>query len=148
MKKTVAFFLLCFTFINAMATDEYVCEFGSEVTISNNVSVNPKVKIIKGTGKFTFFVEKNEPKGMYINLEYGSTRPIIVDKNELRATFLEVNTTDNLFVVTVFLNKNNNGRKPAVWTQHNYTARAKEDEFFVPKMALGNCFVTYNKTMN
>jgi hypothetical protein len=148
MKKTAAFLLLCFTFINAMATDEYVCEFGSEVTISNNDSAHPKAKLIRGTSKFTFFVEKNEPKGIYINLEFGSTRPIIVDMNESRATFIEVNTSDNLFIVTVFMNKNSSIRKPAVWTQHNYTSKAKDLEFFVPKMALGNCYVTSNKKIN
>ena len=142
MKNKISFFLI-FTFsnFNALAMDQYLCEFGSMVSITNNDISNPKSKVIKENSKYTFLLKDGDTKGSYINLQYGTALPITANVNALRATFMEFNTTDNLFVVTVFLNKANENPKPAIWTQHNYTPNAKDGEHYVPKIALGICFL-------
>lgn len=142
MKNIItASLITAFSNIDALAMEQYLCEFGSKVSITNNDISNPKSKAVKNTSKYTFLIKDGDTKGSYINLQYGTLLPITVNINALRATFMEFNTSDNLFVVTVFLNKANENPKPAIWTQHSYTSNAKNDDHYVPQIALGSCFI-------
>ena len=101
MKNIItASLIAAFSNIDALAMEQYLCEFGSKVSITNNDISNPKSKAVKNTSKYTFLVKDGDIKGSYINLQYGTLLPITVDINALRATFVEVNTSDNLSVVS------------------------------------------------
>ena len=137
MKKILLAFGLLVTF-NVFAESQFICNFGSEVRLSKPDMDNPTPVIDKRTSRYTFMVNKTGTSGSYINLKYGQALPIVVYFNGNTITFIEKNTSNNLFIVTAFLDKQTNGSVPAVFTQNGWTVKKDEPEF-QPYSSLGSC---------
>ena len=126
---------------NAFADSQFICNFGSEVRLSKPDIENPTPVVDKRTSRYTFMVNKTGTAGSYINLKYGQALPMIVHFNGNTITFIEKNTSNNLFIVTAFLDKQTNGSVPAVFTQNGWTIKKDEPEF-QPYTSLGSCVMT------
>ncbi len=121
-----------------MADTQFICNFGSEVRLSKPDLENPTPVVDKKTSRYTFMVNKAGTSGNYINLEFGQALPMVVHFNGKTITFIEKNSTNNLFIVTAFLDKKSNGSIPAVFNQNGWTVKKDEPEY-QPYTSLGYC---------
>jgi len=138
-KILLAFGLL--STLNAFADTQFICNFGSEVRLSKTDLDNPSPIIDKKTSRYTFMINKAGTLGSYINLKYGQALPIVVHFNGNTATFIEKNSSNNLFIVTAFLDQESKGSVPAVFTQNGWTTKKDEPEY-QPFISLGSCVMT------
>lgn len=129
--------------LNVVADTQFICNFGSEVRLSKTDLENPSPVVDKKTSKYTFMVNKTGTAGNYINLKYGQALPMIVHFNGNTITFIEKNSSNNLFVVTAFLDKQTGSSVPAVFTQNGWTNKKDEPEY-QPYTSLGSCVRTSN----
>lgn len=145
MNKFLLLTLSSFLGVSAWASTQYMCEFGSEVTITNNDPQNPRTKVLSDSSRFTFMETHGEIEGSYINLRYGQLLPVFVIRKSSMITFVERHGTDNGFAVSIFLSKGTSSSRPAIFSQHSYTVDAKEAAFFVPKTSTGSCRVVNSR---
>jgi hypothetical protein len=127
--------------INAFADTQFICNFGSEVRLSKPDLDNPSPVVDKKFSRYTFIVNKAGTAGSYVNLKHGQVLPIVVHFNGNTITFIEKNTSNNLFIVTAFLDRQSNGSVPAVFNQNGWTVKKDEPEF-QPYTSLGSCAMT------
>ena len=139
MKITVAA-IATLLMINASANENYVCEFGSKTRHTKMDSAGPQVELIKANEKYTLIVDE-KGKGIYINVSssVAAPFPVTVMRNGLRAIFIEENTSDNHFVITVFRNKGSDTIKPAILTLHSWGSEGLKE--YYPYTATGSCWV-------
>lgn len=142
MFKKIILLAVLTSLTSAWASTQYVCEFGSQVAITNNDIDKPQTKIIKDSSRYTFLVANGKNKGSYINLRNGLTYPISVNIKAGMATFVETDGLDSGFIISVFLSAGALNARPAIFSQHGYTLNSSQSEFLVPKMSLGICRVT------
>lgn len=140
MKKIFLALSLVFAF-NAIADTQFICNFGSEVRLSKPDLDNPAPVVDKKTSRYTFMVNKAGTSGSYINLKYGQALPMVVHFNGNTISFIEKNTSNNLFIVTAFLDKQSNGSVPAVFNQNGWTLKKDEPEY-QPYTSLGSCVMS------
>jgi len=139
--KTIILALGLLAASNVFADSQFICNFGSQVRLSKPDMDDPTPVIDKWTGRYTFMVNKTGTSGSYINLKYGQALPIVVYFNGNTITFIEKNTSNNLFIVTAFLDQKTSGSVPAVFTQNGWTIKKDEPEF-QPYTSLGSCVMT------
>jgi hypothetical protein len=145
IKRLILAATVAATGVNAEASNQYLCEFGSEVAITNNDPQNPRTRVVSDSGRFTFMETPGEIAGSYINLRDGQLLPIVVIRKSSMITFVERHGTDNGFAISIFLSKGTPSSRPAVLSQHSYTVDAKENEFFVPKTSIGSCRIANSR---
>jgi|LauGreDrversion4_2_1035121.scaffolds.fasta_scaffold254652_1 hypothetical protein len=145
IKNFFLFATLAATVAGAEASNQYLCEFGSEVAITNNDPQNPRIKVISDSSRFTFVETPGEIAGSYMNLRDGQLLPIYVVRKSALITFVERHGTDNGFAISIFLSKGTSSARPAVFSQHSYTVDAKDHDFFVPKTSTGSCRVVNSR---
>lgn len=129
--------------MNASANENYVCEFGAKTRHTKIDANDPKVEVIKANEKYTLIVD-DKGKGTYIPVS-GSLAvpgPVNVIRNSIRTIFIETNTSDNHFVITVFHSKSTNANKPAIFTLHSWGLESPKE--YYPYTATGTCWVTKN----
>lgn len=130
--------MCCVGYTFAFGADtQFICNFGSEVKLSKLNPTDPSPKVTKSSNKFTFIVNENSATGKYVNLSHGIVSPILFYTNGRTATFVEKNSSDNLFVVTAFLDQNSK-LIPAVFTQYSWLEGVQS---YGPYISLGNCSV-------
>lgn len=129
--------------LNAVADTQFICNFGSEVRLSKPDLENPGPVVDKKSSRFTFMVNKSGTTGSYINLKYGQALPMVVYFNGNTITFIEKNSSNNLFIVTAFLDKQSNNVVPALFTQNGWTEKKDEPEY-QPHTSLGSCVRSSN----
>jgi hypothetical protein len=142
MLKKIILLAFLTSMTSTWASTQYVCEFGSQVAITNNDISKPQTKIINDSSRYTFLVARGKTKGSYINMSDGLAYPISVNIKAGIATFVETDGLDNGFIVSVFLSQGALNARPAIFSQHSYTVNSSQSEFFVPKTSLGTCRVT------
>lgn len=139
LNKLLTLAVCAFSCMSAVGEEkQFICIFGAEVKLTELVPDNPMPKVTKSTTKFTFVVSDNSSTGKYVNLGHGIVSPILYYTNGQTATFIEKNSSDNLFVVTAFLDQNT-ALIPAVFTQYSWLKRVQS---YGPYMALGNCSIS------
>jgi hypothetical protein len=141
MMKSLLLTLCSLMGLSAWASTQYLCEFGSQVAITNNDPQNPRITIINDSSRYTFMVTHDKPAGSYINLRYGESLPISVVMKPSLITFVERDGTDNGFAVSIFVAQGTSNSRPAVFSQHSHTVNAKHGEFYVPRISIGSCRV-------
>ena len=125
--------------INASANENYVCQFGSKTRHTKMYSADLQVELIKANDKYTLIVDE-KGKGIYINVTgVAAPFPVTVMRNGLRTIFIEDNTSDNHFVITVFHSKANDTVKPAIFTLHSWGLESSKE--YYPYTATGSCWV-------
>lgn len=124
--------------VAAAQEKQFICNFGAEVKMTKLVPDNPSPKISKSSTKFTFIVDDKSANGKYVNLSHGIVSPILFYTNGSTATFIEKNSSDNLFVVTAFL-ESKDKLIPAVFTQFSWQEGV---QVYGPYMSLGSCSVS------
>jgi hypothetical protein len=145
IKRLILAAAIAATGVNAEASNQYLCEFGSEVAITNNDPQNPQTKVVSDSSRFTFMETPGQIEGSYINLRDGQLLPVFVIRKSSMITFVERYGTDNGFAVSIFLSKGSSSSRPAVFSQHSYTVDANETAFFVPKTSTGSCRVVNSR---
>lgn len=83
----------------------------------------------------------NSIEGSYINLKHGVVSPMYVYSNGNTITFIEKNSSDNLFIVTAFTAQQEGRQIPAVFTQNSWS---KSIDFYRPYSSLGSCTIATN----
>jgi hypothetical protein len=141
MKRLI--FLLCLIPLSSFGNtkeEQYICEFNTEVIIGNSTSEKPTPTVKKINEKYTFFLDGKN--GSYINLSHGTKIPLYVIKETNRTIFVERNTSDNLFVVTVFMDKKTkNNRYGSV---KSFISNGVTSNFYDPSQSFGDCIVIKN----
>ena len=135
MKKiyqTLSTSLLLVSHLCYSKEEQFVCEYTNEVKVMDIESQNLKTTVNKKKERYTFFVEGN--KGSYINLSHGVKSPTTVVVNGRQLLLVENNTSDNTFIVTIFLDKKNN-RYPSIFSLHSWGSG-----FFTPSQSYGECY--------
>jgi len=135
MKKiyqTLSTSLLLVSHLCYSKEEQFVCEYTNEVKVMDIESQNLKTTVNKKKERYTFFVEGN--KGSYINLSHGVKSPTTVVVNGRQLLLVENNTSDNTFIVTIFLDKKNN-RYPSIYSFHSWGGG-----FFTPSQSYGECY--------
>ena len=129
--------------MNASANENYVCEFGAKTRHTKIDDTDPKVEVIKANNKYTLIVDE-KGRGTYIsvNSSHAVPGPVSVIKNGIRTIFIETNTSDNHFVITVFHSKSTNANKPAIFTLHSWGLESPKE--YYPYTATGSCWVNKN----
>jgi hypothetical protein len=142
MKIIVALISLLLV-MNVYANENYVCEFGAKTRHTKIDDVDPKVEVVKANNKYTLIVDE-KGKGTYIsvNSSHAVPGPVSVIKNGIRTIFIETNTSDNHFVITVFHSKSTNANKPAIFTLHSWGLESPKE--YYPYTATGSCWVNKN----
>ena len=131
--------ILSFFSINTFCKEtQFICEYTSEVKINNLSDSKPSTSIKNIKERFTFFSEDNSSIGSYINLKYGSKINLNQIRDDKKITFIENNKSDNLFVVTIFLDKKVQDKYPSIFSQHSW----EKLDFYSPKIQLGECFIS------
>lgn len=128
--------ILATSCLSAHADTQFMCSFGSTVKLSKLDQEDPRPIIEKDSSRYTFIVSNNSSEGSYINLKYGQVLPTYVYSNGNIITFLEKNSSDNLFIVTAFVGRQEGVFIPAVFTQNSWS---KNIDFYHPSTSLGSC---------
>ena len=140
MKKINLLLLLVLSTISSLShskEEQYICEFDTEVIIGNSLSDKPTPTVKKINEKYTFFYDGKN--GSYINLNHGEKNPSYVIKENKRITFIEKNTGDNYFMVTVFTDKKVKGsRYGSIKSFLSYGVTSK---FYDPSQSFGSCSI-------
>lgn len=128
---------------NVFANENYVCEFGAKTRHTKIDVADPKVEVVKANDKYTLIVDE-KGKGTYIpvNSSLAVPGPVNVIRNGIRTIFVETNTSDNQFVITVFHSKSTNANKPAIFTLHSWGLESPKE--YYPYTATGSCWVNKN----
>ena len=112
--------------------EQFVCEYNREVKVTDMESQNLKPFVNRKTERYTFIVDGN--KGSYINLSHGIKSPMTLIVNGKQLIFVENNTGDNSFIVTIFLDKRKNNKYPSIYSSHSWGSG-----FFTPSQQYGEC---------
>lgn len=96
---------------------QFVCEFTQEVLVAGAATTNPKPQVKAINEKYTFIFNGN--KSSYINLRSGVKVPLNAVMDSQKVIFIESNITNNHFVVTVFLDRPNTKKSPAIMSQQS-----------------------------
>jgi hypothetical protein len=129
--------------MNVSANENYVCAFGAKTRHTKIDLVDPKVEVVKANDKYTLIVDE-KGKGTYIpvNSNHAVPGPVSVFRNGIRTIFVESNTSDNHFVITVFHSKSTSANKPAIFTLHSWGVESPKE--YYPYTATGSCWVNKN----
>lgn len=131
--------LLAINCLSALADTQFVCSFGSNVRIQKLDQDNPQPIVEKASNRFTFMFSNNSIEGSFINLKYGLVSPMFVYSNGQTISFIEKNSSDNLFIVTAFVGQQEGRHIPAVFAQNSWS---KNIDFYRPFTSLGSCLQT------
>jgi len=139
MKKHLILLFTLFTVssVSYSKEEQYVCEFNTEVIIGNSLSDKPTPTVKKIDEKYTFFYDGKN--GSYINLIHGVKIPLYVIKEGNRVTFIEKNTGDNYFVVSIFTDK----RDKRNWygSIKSFLTYGVTSKFYDPSQSFGSCSI-------
>ena len=142
MLRKFLIFLFCALTLSAHALDnQFVCTFGNEVKVASLGTTEPKPLVAKSKlDKYTFMLDSAKPlKASFINLNNGLKAPLHVMKNGDAYIFVESNTADNHFIVTVFTEKKLSDGYQAVMTFHSEKP-TDSNEFYAQSIRIGRCF--------
>ena len=141
--KILIFSISALLMMSAFANENYVCEFGTKARHTKIDANDPKVEVIKANEKYTLIVDE-KGKGTYIPIvsSFAAPGPVNVIRNNTRTIFIENNSSDNHFVITVFHSKSSSTTKPAIFTLHSWGVESPKEYF--PYTAIGNCWVNKN----
>lgn len=118
----------------ASAEEEFVCELRAEVVVADHLASVPSVKVQESTKKYVFIVK--ESKGTYINLSHPAIKgQLAVHSDRLKVTLVEQNTSDNVFIATIFRNAKG-GLQEIIFSFHS---TSKEIEQYYPRQFYGTC---------
>lgn len=135
MKKLIFLFLLLISTISHSKEEQYICEFNTEVIIGNSLSDKPTPTVKKIDEKYTFFYDGKN--GSYINLIHGVKIPLYVIKEGNRVTFIEKNTGDNYFVVSIFTDKRD--KRNRYGSVKSFLTYGVTSKFYDPSQSFGSC---------
>lgn len=103
---------------SALANErQFVCEFTQEVWVAGAATTNPKPQVKAINEKYTFIFNGN--KSSYVNLRNGVKVPLNAVIDSQKVIFIENNVTNNHFVATVFLDRTNTRKFPAIMSQQS-----------------------------
>lgn len=119
---------------HAEEEQQWVCSFKTQIAVAGHSTSNPQAKIHVVDNKYVFIAKGN--KGTYINLNYPDGKgPLAVHNDGPKVTLIEKNTSDNLFVVTIFLGESG-GLHEAIMSIHSVSP---EIEHYFPQQLYGTC---------
>ena len=143
--KSIFAFILIFISLNLCAKEtQFNCEFKKEIKLKiftplDAVVSQPIFSDSSVVHEFAFFVNSKSGSASYINFSHRIKRPmLIVSKSNANITLVEDNTSDNRFIVTLFLNKNEGKYIPIVMNTHAWNPDFAPD-IYTPKMSIGSC---------
>lgn len=117
---------------------QYVCEFNVQVKSGNYSSGNPSPRVTKNKERYTFFYDGKNAS--YVNLAFGNKNPAIVFINSSTINFIEKNTADNFFIVTIFPEKKTYGSNVAAI--YSFLAYGEKPDMYDPYQSFGSCWIT------
>ena len=105
IKKITLLVLLLISGYGYGSEMQYLCDFNIEIKVRNYATSKPLPRVEKSKEKYLFTYDGKD--GSFINLSLSNPvkAPLYVLKEDNRITFVEKNTGDNLFLVTVFTDK-------------------------------------------
>ena len=114
----------------AFSEQQFVCALKTEVKVLDPSEAIPQTQVKSIDQKYVFTVIGN--KGSYINLYYPDIRgPLTIVSDGLKLTLIERNTSDNLFIATIFSGKELGDLHPIIFSLHIDRAQ--------PTQSFGTC---------
>jgi hypothetical protein len=120
---------------HASGEEQFVCELRNEVVVADHLGAAPRAQVQVISQKYVFVT--NGSKGTYINLNSSSSwkGPLAVHSDGIKVTLVEQNTSDNLFVATIFRNRKG-GQHEIIFSLHS---ESQKIEHYFPKQLYGTC---------
>ncbi len=114
--------------------EQFVCELRTAVSVTDHLAAIPSAKAQTISQKYVFIL--NGSKGTYINLKYPAIKGrLAVHSDGLKVTLVEQNTSDNLFIATIF-NGSKGGQHEIILSIHSKSMEVIE---YYPKQLYGTC---------
>ena len=142
IKKLTLLVLLLISGYGYGSEMQYLCEFNVEIKVRNYATTKPLPRVEKSKDKFLFIYDGKN--GSFINLSLSNPlkSPLYVINEDNRITFIEKNTSANLFLVTIFIDKKqSNERYGAIKSFLSYGVKP---EFYDPGQSFGSCLIIKN----
>jgi hypothetical protein len=123
---------------------QFNCEFKKEIKLKLFTPLDAVVSqpiFSEGSiaNEFAFFINSKSGSASYINFSHKIKEPmLIVSKSIENITLVEDTTSDNRFIVTLFLNKKDGRYIPIVMNTHAWNPEVAPD-IYAPKMSIGSC---------
>jgi hypothetical protein len=143
--KSLFTFILAIISLNLCAKEmQFNCEFKKEIKLKvltplDAVVSQPIFSDSSVAHEFAFFVNSKSGSASYINFSHKIKRPmLIVSKSIGNITLVEDTTSDNRFIVTLFLEKKEGSYIPIVMNTHAWNPDFAPD-IYAPKMSIGSC---------
>jgi hypothetical protein len=144
LKWSIIFVLVIFS-ANAYSKEtQFNCSFQKEIKLKvltplDAVVSQPIFSDSSVAHEFAFFVNSKSGSASYINFSHKIKRPmLIVSKSIGNITLVEDTTSDNRFIVTLFLEKKEGSYIPIVMNTHAWNPDFAPD-IYTPKMSIGSC---------
>lgn len=138
MKYIFSLVILISTTTTSAKEVQYICEFNTQVRTGKYSSNKPIPRVTADKERYTFFYDGKNAS--YVNLAFGNKNPALVFTNSSSINFVEKNTSDNFFIVTIFPErKTNEVNVSAIYTFLTY---GHKHEMYDPYQSFGSCWIT------
>jgi hypothetical protein len=147
--KSILIFLFLFSLSAQAKVLQVNCHFKKESKLAtlqplDAATSNPVFVTKEISEEYGFFIDLTKNHASYVNFSYKEKLPLIIGSSSGgNITLLEDTTSDNRFIVTIFISARKNRTLPAVMNLHawNEEIGSNMDYFFAPSIRIGTCLL-------
>ncbi len=118
---------------------QFNCVYKNETSMTNFNTENPNFNTNKKQVEYLIFINQNNNEASYINVSHKIKSPLkIISSKPQLISFLEINSSDNYFTLTIYKNKDSQNNLPSTIYLHAWN-ESYASGFYQPKISLGRC---------